>query len=196
MAYESQIAGVGDNPPGRPVYARAIRYMQRKSGDELAKRRDRCRGPSGVAAGVCQRRRDGLAGEDDRRGGGDRDRRRIRALPPAAVRQLPRFLRPASRPVRASGGTPARTGRGDRAGRLPSPYLPTGLRLDSAEGAGEVQAPLLGPAADSLRIGDRAWLRHAKAGELCERFNELHLIEDDTVVATVPAYRGEGQAFG
>jgi D-serine deaminase-like pyridoxal phosphate-dependent protein len=47
-----------------------------------------------------------------------------------------------------------------------------------------------------LRIGDRAWLRHAKAGELCERFNELHLIEDDTVVATVPAYRGEGQAFG
>ena len=54
---------------------------------------------------------------------------------------------------------------------------------------------LLGPAADGLRIGDRAWFRHAKAGELCERFNELHLVEGDAVVETVPTYRGEGQNF-
>jgi len=79
--------------------------------------------------------------------------------------------------------------------RLPCPYLPAGLRLDGQEGAGEVQTPLLGTAADSLRIGDRVWLRHAKAGELCERFNELHLIEGATVVATAPTYRGEGKAF-
>ena len=59
-----------------------------------------------------------------------------------------------------------------------------------------MQTPLLGPAADRLRIGDRVWLRHAKAGELCERFAELHLIDGDRVVATVPSYRGEGQAFG
>src|SRR6202042_465208 len=39
MAYEAQIAGVGDNPPGRPLYAQAIRYMQRKSAAELAERR-------------------------------------------------------------------------------------------------------------------------------------------------------------
>ena len=39
MAYEAQIAGVGDNPPGRPVYASAIRAMQRRSAAELAVRR-------------------------------------------------------------------------------------------------------------------------------------------------------------
>jgi D-serine deaminase-like pyridoxal phosphate-dependent protein len=74
--------------------------------------------------------------------------------------------------------------------------LPSGLKLDREEGAGEVQTPLLGRAADALRIGDRVWFRHAKAGELCERFAELHLIDGDQVVATVPTYRGEGQTFG
>jgi hypothetical protein len=43
-------------------------------------------------------------------------------------------------------------------------------------------------------------MRHAKAGELCERFTELHLTEGDAagasvVAATVPTYRGEGQSF-
>ena len=72
------------------------------------------------------------------------------------------------------------------------PYLPAGLRYDPQEGPGEVQTPLLGPPADDLRIGDKVWFRHAKAGELCERFAELHLIEGDRVVDTVPTYRGEG----
>jgi D-serine deaminase-like pyridoxal phosphate-dependent protein len=75
------------------------------------------------------------------------------------------------------------------------PYLPAGLAYDPREGAGEVQTPLLGPAADALRVGDRVWFRHAKAGELCERFAALHLVEGDRVVATVPTYRGEGHAF-
>ncbi len=59
-----------------------------------------------------------------------------------------------------------------------------------------MQTPLLGAAADGLRLGDRVWFRHAKAGELCERFNELQLVDGDTVAATVPTYRGEGQSFG
>jgi D-serine deaminase-like pyridoxal phosphate-dependent protein len=96
--------------------------------------------------------------------------------------------------VTALGGGYLASGAANRA-RLPSPYLPAGLRLDAREGAGEVQTPLLGAAADRLRIGDRVWLRHAKAGELCERFNELHLVEGTAIVATAPTYRGEGQAF-
>jgi D-serine deaminase-like pyridoxal phosphate-dependent protein len=63
------------------------------------------------------------------------------------------------------------------------------------EGAGEVQTPVLGPAAAHLRVGDVVFFRHAKAGELCERFNELHLVEGDRIAETVPTYRGEGQAF-
>ena len=34
-----------------------------------------------------------------------------------------------------------------------------------------------------------------QAGDLCERFNELHLIDGDAVAASAPTYRGEGQAF-
>ncbi|MBK3541458.1 amino acid deaminase/aldolase, partial [Streptomyces sp. MBT67] len=73
--------------------------------------------------------------------------------------------------------------------------LPEGLRYDPQEGAGEVQTPLLGSPADDLLIGDKVWFRHAKAGELCERFDTLHLIEGDRVTASVPTYRGEGQTF-
>jgi len=39
------------------------------------------------------------------------------------------------------------------------------------------------------------WMRHAKAGELCERFDRLHLVEGDRIVEEVPTYRGEGQCF-
>ena len=58
-----------------------------------------------------------------------------------------------------------------------------------------MQTPLRGPGADALRVGDRVWFRHAKAGELCEHVNELHLVAGDKVVDTVPTYRGEGLAF-
>ena len=81
------------------------------------------------------------------------------------------------------------------ADRLPRPVLPPGLRLDRQEGAGEVQTPLLGEAAGALRVGDRVWFRHAKAGELCERFDAVHLVRGGEVVETVPTYRGEGRAF-
>lgn len=81
------------------------------------------------------------------------------------------------------------------ADRLPQPYLPQGLSYQPQEAAGEVQTPLRGPAADDLRIGDSVWFRHAKAGELCERFDALHLIDGDRVVRTVPTYRGEGHTF-
>ena len=61
------------------------------------------------------------------------------------------------------------------------------------EGAGEVQTPVLGAAADRLALGDRVWLRHAKAGEPCERTESLHLVAGDRVVDSIPTYRGEGR---
>ena len=80
--------------------------------------------------------------------------------------------------------------------RLPVPARPSGLRYLGREGAGEVQTPMRGEVA----IGDRAWLRHAKAGELCERFDTLHVVDETpdgpAVVDRWPTYRGEGKCFG
>jgi D-serine deaminase-like pyridoxal phosphate-dependent protein len=102
--------------------------------------------------------------------------------------------RPDARTATAlGGGYPASGAAG--ADRLPAPHLPAGLRLDKQEGAGEVQTPLRGPGAADLRVGDTVWMRHAKAGELCERFDRLYLVRGGEMVAEVPTYRGEGECF-
>ena len=80
--------------------------------------------------------------------------------------------------------------------RLPRPTWPEGLSLLGTEGAGEVQTPVKGAAARDLRLGDRVLMRHAKAGELCERFDTVTIVSADGGVETVPTYRGEGKNFG
>ena len=107
---------------------------------------------------------------------------------------LPVVRRPSERVATVLGGGYLASGPADKA-RLPIPHLPEGLKLDSQEGAGEVQTPLHGDAAASLGIGDRVYFRHAKAGELCERFDRLYLVDGDRVVGEVPTYHGEGQCF-
>lgn len=79
--------------------------------------------------------------------------------------------------------------------RVPRPVWPEGLNLIGTEGTGEVQTPLKGKAAKDLRIGDRVLFRHAKAGEMCERFDEVALVRPGTSFTT-PTYRGEGKNFG
>lgn len=80
--------------------------------------------------------------------------------------------------------------------RVPTPVFPPGLKLLATEGAGEVQTPVTGSAAKHLRLGDRVLFRHAKAGEMCERFDTAALVSAGATVETVPTYRGEGKNFG
>jgi D-serine deaminase-like pyridoxal phosphate-dependent protein len=80
--------------------------------------------------------------------------------------------------------------------RQPRPVWPTGLALTDREGAGEVQTPLRVPGHSDLRVGDRVWFRHAKSGEVMERFATVHLVRGEAVEASVPTYRGEGGTFG
>ena len=80
--------------------------------------------------------------------------------------------------------------------RQPRPVWPEGLTAIGTEGAGEVQSPLKGKAARSLGIGDRVVMRYAKAGEMCERFDQVAVVADDGSVEIVPTYRGEGKNFG
>jgi D-serine deaminase-like pyridoxal phosphate-dependent protein len=93
----------------------------------------------------------------------------------------------------AGGGYIASGAAGDD--RLPVPWLPEGLTLDRNEGAGEAQTPLLGSPADDLAIGDRVWFRHAKAGELSERFDQYYLVRGERLVDTIATYRGDGKTF-
>jgi D-serine deaminase-like pyridoxal phosphate-dependent protein len=210
MAYEGHVAGVGDAVAGRPLRSRAVRLMQAAARRELAQRR----------AAVVRAVREVVPDLEFVNGGGTGSVQHTAAedavteiaagsglyVPrlfdnytsfsgrPSALFALPVVRRPGVGAVTVlGGGYPASGAPG--ADRLPVPYLPEGLRYDPQEGAGEVQTPLLGSPADDLLIGDKVWFRHAKAGELCERFDALHLVEGDAVTATVPTYRGEGRTF-
>ena len=114
---------------------------------------------------------------------------------PAALIAFPVVRRPADRVATVYSGGWIASGPSGR-DRSPVPYLPGGLRLSGLEGAGEVQTPLLGEAAADLEVGDRVWFRHAKSGEPFEHVDNVHLVETDRVLATVPTYRGEGRTFG
>jgi D-serine deaminase-like pyridoxal phosphate-dependent protein len=210
MAYEGQIAGVGDRPPGQPLRAVAIRAMQAASRRELQTRRaalvaavESVAGPlafvNAGGTGSLESSSAEAAVTEVTAGSGLMapalfDTYRRFAPQPAAFFVLPVVRRPGPGTVTALGGGYVASG---PAGpdRLPVPWRPRGLRLDREEGAGETQTPLRGAAADRLVIGDRVWMRHAKAGELCERFNALHLIEGDRIVDVVPTYRGDGQCI-
>jgi D-serine deaminase-like pyridoxal phosphate-dependent protein len=67
--------------------------------------------------------------------------------------------------------------------------------LIDQEGAGEVQTPVIYTGAEHLHLGDPVFLRHSKAGELCERFKSLLLVQGGKVTGEVLTYRGEGQCF-
>lgn len=210
MAYEGQIAGVGDHPAGRPLRGLAIQAMQAASRRELRARREQLVAAVEEVTGKLRFVNAGGTGSlessssepwvsEVTAGSGlygpalfdDYTRFRPR---PAAFYTLPIVRRPGPGVVTALGGGYVASG---PAGpdRLPRPWWPAGLKLDPREGAGETQTPLRGAVANALRIGDRVWMRHAKAGELCERFTTLYLVSGDRVVDEVPTYRGEGQCF-
>lgn len=79
--------------------------------------------------------------------------------------------------------------------KQPKPYLPEGIKLSENEGTGEVQTPVEYNGKEQLSIGDTILFRHSKAGELCERFNQLQLVSAGKIVGTALTYRGEGKCF-
>ena len=209
MAYEGHIAGVGDSIAGRPFRSRMVQLMQRTARAELAQRRAGTvralrrvvdlefvngGGTGSVESTVAEDAVTEVAAGSGLYVPRLFDNYRSFHGRPAALFAQPVVRRPGVGVVTVlGGGYPASGAAGQD--RSPVPHLPVGLRYDPQEGAGEVQTPLLGPAADDLLIGDRVWFRHAKAGELCERFAELQLVQGDRVVETVPTYRGEGRTF-
>jgi D-serine deaminase-like pyridoxal phosphate-dependent protein len=209
MGYEAHIAGVGDRPLGKRLEGPAIRLIKSRSAREIAERRaavvEAVRSVAtielvnGGGTGSLHTTSSEPAVTELTAGSGFYaptlfDRYSSFSLTPAAMFALPVVRRPAPGVVTALGGGYHASGPAGR-DRLPEPYLPRGLRLDPREGAGEVQTPLAGAAATRLRLGDRVYMRHAKAGELCERFDSLYLVRGGEIVDQVPTYRGEGRCF-
>lgn len=213
MSYEAQIAGVPDRPPGRPLYGKLVTGMQRWSVSELRQRRAaaveaiRAVAPLEFVNGGGTGSLDRTAGENAVTevaagsglfGPALFDGYRSFAPRWAAVFALSVVRRPGPGVVTVAGGGWIASGP-PSPDRQPKPVKPAGLRLTGAEAAGEVQTPLHGDAAGRLAIGDRVWFRHAKAGELCEHVDALHLVDTAAPGAPsadpAPTYRGEGQAF-
>jgi D-serine deaminase-like pyridoxal phosphate-dependent protein len=209
MAYEAQIAGLGDRPRGKPVRGLAVRGIQRWSRGELAERRaaivaavssvSKLEFVNGGGTGSLETTSREDAVTEVAAGSGLYgptlfDSYRAFTPQPAAMFALSVVRRPCADVATVLGGGWIASGPAEST-RLPAPVYPPGLALTGGEGAGEVQSPLTGAAARDLRIGDRVWFRHAKAGELCEHVPNLHLVDGDAVTQTVPTYRGEGRTF-
>lgn len=211
MGYEGHIAGVNDDIPGQMIKNYLIRFLKNASVRELSARR----------VAVVQALRQ--AGVELRlvNGGGSGSLLSTLAdasvteatvgsgfyapalfhhfhqvkYQPAAFFALQVVRKPAAGMITCHGGGYIASGPTDSS-KAPLPVLPPGLRYLPLEGAGEVQTPLLlPPGAPSIQLGDPIFFQHAKAGELCERFNELYLVQGGKIVGAVPTYRGEGMNF-
>ncbi|WP_062995310.1 amino acid deaminase/aldolase [Nocardia mikamii] len=202
MTYEAQIAGLPDTNP-------AVRLVKRLSAAEIGTRRTQVLDAVRAVAGELEIVNSGGSGSIEvsvaapevtevTAGSGLYvptlfDGYRAFTPHPALYFALPVLRRPAADIATVFAGGYIASGPAG-ASRVPKPVWPKGLRLIGTEGAGEVQTPFTGAA--DLAVGDRVWMRHAKAGELCERFDAIHVVDADDRRTTVPTYRGEGRNFG
>lgn len=207
MAYEGQIAGVTD--AARTPYGAAVRVMKALSAREIAERR------AATVAAVRQiadlafvngggtgsiettRTEDAvteIAAGSGLIGPGLFDGYHGFCPRPALLLGLSVVRRPARGVATLLGGGWVASGV-PGADRLPTIHHPPGLRFAPQEAAGEVQTPVIGEAAERLRVGDTVWLRHAKAGEPAEHALDYQLLSGGEVVAAAPTYRGEGRLF-
>lgn len=206
MMYEAQIAGQPDDTGSGDA---VIRWMQRRSGQELLDRRGaivaalREIAPlefvNGGGTGSLESTASDLAVTETTAGSGLLaghlfDGYRAFTPAPAAAFALDVVRKPTPDIATVLGGGWIASGP-PVASRQPLPVWPEGLHTLGREGAGEVQTPLQGEAARGLRVGDRVWFRHAKSGELAERVDRYHLTSGDRLVGEAPTYRGEGKAF-
>lgn len=115
-------------------------------------------------------------------------------LHPSLMFTLPIVRHPEKNIITCLGGGYIASG-STEAIKQPTPYLPAGLKMLKHEGAGEVQTPMMYHGPLKLLPGDSVIMRHAKSGEICERFSSIVVIERGIEVGRYPTYRGEGKNF-
>ncbi|MEL7219959.1 MAG: alanine racemase, partial [Bacteroidota bacterium] len=193
MGYEAQIAGVGDKVVGNGLKNRAIRWLKQRSIPRLRKRRREALqliqdkgypvcfvNGGGTGSLETTSQEDGVTEVTVGSGFFNShlfDYYQKFQLQAALFYAIPVVRKPTADIYTCHGGGYIASG-GIEAIKAPQVYLPEGGKLDPLEGAGEVQTPIRFEHENiDLSIGDPVFLRHAKAGEVCERFNELVVLD-------------------
>lgn len=209
MGYEAQIAGVGDNLPSQKLKNLAVTYMKRKSVNQIKHRRERIVQSlekegvrlafvNGGGTGSLHTTAKEESVTEVTVGSGFYapllfDYYHDFRFTPALFFALPIVRKPAPDIYTCLGGGYVSSGP-HGPDKVPQPVYPPNGKLLSHEGAGEVQTPVYYKN-ESLEIGDAIIFRAAKAGEICERFNEILCISNQKVVDRFLTYRGEGRGF-
>ncbi len=209
MTYEGQVAGVPDEVPHQRLRSATVRRIKTASVAQLTRRRAEIASAlhevadlefwnAGGSGSIETSVADPAVTEATAGSGllvsGLFDHYRSFDPLPAAYFGVRVTRRPSPTVATVAGGGLIASGPtgGDRS---PVPWAPPGLHLTGLEGAGEVQTPLTGPGASALVVGELVWFRHAKAGELAEHVNDVHLLRGNEIVDVVPSYRGTGNAW-
>ncbi len=210
MGYEAQIAGVGDHIPGQGIKNVLVPRLKQRSLRDVAKRRAafarlvsnyglQLRFVNGGGTGSLYMTRTESAVTEITVGSAFYaptlfDHYHDFHYQPAAGYAIEIVRHPKPSIFTCLGGGYIASG-ATGAEKQPEPYLPRGARLDTFEGAGEVQTPIKYRGAIPLQLGDPIFMRHSKAGELCERFTHLLLVSNGAIQDEVTTYRGDGQCF-
>jgi D-serine deaminase-like pyridoxal phosphate-dependent protein len=218
MGYEAQVAGVGDDNPFDPLLNPVKTLIKRLSVGELGRRRRQvveALRHAGLAPALVNGGGSGSldtttpdTGVTEVTAGSAffkphlfdyYKNHHLREIEPACFFALEVTRKPAPGFVTCLGGGYIASGPPGQ-DKVPLPWLPRGLQLLSDEGCGEVQTPLreapegLDPPVE-LALGDPIVFRHAKGGELAERFAEVLLIQGGEVIGAAKTYRGAGRCF-
>lgn len=210
MGYEAQIAGVGDNMPGQVLKNRVVQFLKNKSQKEIRTRREQIvkainekgiplrfvnGGGTGSIEQTCAENVvTEIAVGSALYSPALFDYYKRFKHKPALAFAIEIVRNPKEGLYTCHGGGYIASGSVGKE-KLPIPYLPQEIKLLENEGAGEVQTPFIYTGNEKLQLGDPIIMRHAKAGELCERFNDLLLISNGKIINKALTYRGEGKCF-
>lgn len=207
MGYEAQFAGLGDSNPFQKILNTPIKLLQKLTWKKVVSRRVEIvkflesKGitldfVNGGGTGSLHLTKNDPSVTELAAGSGIYapglfDYYSSFSLNPAMGFALEVTRKPADNKFTLAGGGYIASGALSR-DKHPKPWNLNEMEMIKDEGFGEVQTPFI--AQDITKIGDLKFFRHAKAGELCERFNDIYIIEDNKVHKE-KTYRGEGLCF-
>ncbi|MBR7554952.1 amino acid deaminase/aldolase [Allobacillus sp. SKP8-2] len=209
MGYEAQIAGVTDRLPTSRIKNQVVSFLKERSIHEIHTRRKKivqALAEEGIELSIVN---GGGTGSMDSTAMDESvteiaagsgfyspllfDYYRDFRYKPALFYALPVVRKPAPNIYTCTSGGFIASGPHGK-DKMPQPVYPPGGKLQPFEGAGEVQTPIYYENV-SLNIGDPIIFRAAKAGEICERFQEIVCVENKRIVERYSTYRGDGQCF-